>query len=90
MIQVKNNKGETIVETLAAILIVALCFLMIQNSVVTSARINENTKDNNMPFNTRNIKETKACTITIKRSATSGDSTYQTTCKKAGDYWYYE
>lgn len=86
-----NNKGETIVETLAAILIVSVCFLMIQNSVVTAARINESSRENNSPFYISDTNEKTSCEITIDRggSATS-NSTYSGTCYKAGSYWYYE
>lgn len=84
-----NNKGETIVETLVAILIVSVCFVMIQNSVVTAAKINKQASDINTQF-TNNSETIKNCDIQIVRNNKS-TSVSGYTCKLSeGEYYYYE
>lgn len=82
-----NKKGETIVETLVAILIVAVCFLMLQNSIVTAARINNSTSNENKQINIDESTST-SCKLNIVRG--SQISSYDYNCYKSGDYYYYE
>lgn len=89
-----NKKGETIVETLAAILIVAVCFLMLQTSIVTAAKINKSSSEENVPYNKEGATNLDACFITITRSSNSDlkddiASCYKTTDENGG-YYYYE
>lgn len=44
---VKNRKGETIVETLVALMIIALVLMMLAGSIVSAAKVNKKTKDLN-------------------------------------------
>lgn len=45
-----NNHGESLIEVLVSLLIVCLCFLMLQGSIVTAAKINSQNKENIEPF----------------------------------------
>lgn len=82
-----NNKGETIVETLAAILIISVCFIMLQNSITTAAKINNKTSKENIPFV---LGEEESCDIEIIRNGISS-KVNEYSCKKSeGDYYYYE
>ena len=58
-----NKKGETLVETLIALLIVSVCFLMLINGIITAANINKKTKEMNVNFN---IKDAKSFPINVQ------------------------
>ncbi len=45
-----NNKGETIVETLVAILMISLSFIMLAGAIITASKINKTAYDNVKPF----------------------------------------
>lgn len=93
-----NKKGETIVETLAAILIVALCFVMLQNSIVTAAKINNSTENNQKSFVVSTKSRDTSDDDSIKASNPSkynnchielyiNDKNVDTNSNKV-DYWY--
>ena len=50
MKKILNNHGESLIEVLVSLLIVALCILMLQGSIVTAAKINNKTRTNIEPF----------------------------------------
>lgn len=50
MKKILNNHGESLIEVLVSLLIVALCILMLQGSIVTAAKINNKTKSHIEPF----------------------------------------
>ena len=50
MKKILNNHGESLIEVLVSLLIVALCILMLQGSIVTAAKINNKTKSHIKPF----------------------------------------
>lgn len=50
MKKILNNHGESLIEVLVSLLIVALCILMLQGSIVTAAKINNKTRTNIGPF----------------------------------------
>ena len=52
MKKILNNHGESLIEVLVSLLIVALCILMLQGSIVTAAKINNKTKSHIEPFKT--------------------------------------
>lgn len=83
-----NNKGESIIEVLVSLLIVALCILMLQGSIVTAAKINKETQDDITPFVIDGSSEVFD-SITITR----GTDTYSQSVngfKTFGGYYYYE
>lgn len=84
---VRNIKGETIVETLIAILIVAVCFIMLQTSIVTAAKINKSASEENTPYNRDIASEDNTCIITIGSNIVNNVKCYIT---KDGEYYYYE
>lgn len=87
-----NNKGETIVETLVAILIVAVCFIMLQNAVVSSARLNSKSNDENEPFLIEDVVEQTSdnCKIYVTRNSVQTNVTSMKCYKTNGGYYYYE
>ena len=51
MTKIKNNKGETIVETLVSMLIVSLSFIMLSGGIVAAAKVNKAARELNKEFN---------------------------------------
>ena len=86
----KNNKGETIVEALVSILLIALCFVALQTSIVSSGKINAKAKEMIKPFVLSSSDETiNDASITIKRN--SGSTKINIDVKKtANGYYYYQ
>ncbi len=83
-----NNKGESIIEVLVSLLIVALCILMLQGSIVTAAKINKKTQNDITPF-IIDGSSSAFNNVTITR----GTSTYSQSVngyKTDGGYYYYE
>lgn len=50
MKKILNNHGESLIEVLVFLLIVALCILMLQGSIVTAAKLNNKTRAHIEPF----------------------------------------
>ena len=48
--KIKSNSGETLAETLVAILIAALSIVMVTTSVIVAARINDKAKKEDVSF----------------------------------------
>lgn len=81
---IKNKKGETIVETLVAILIVAVCFVMLETSIVSAAKINKKASEENVPFIKRDSDINGSCSISVNGVKVA-------TCKVTEEgYYYYE
>lgn len=53
-------RGETLVESLCAILLVALVMLFLSTAIATAARINLQVRDTDITFRTDGATETKA------------------------------
>ena len=84
----KNNKGETIVEALVSILLIALCFVALQTSIVSSGKINAKAKEMIKPFVLSSSDETiNDASITIKRN--SGSTKISIDVKKTANGYYY-
>lgn len=88
----KNNKGETIAETLVAVLISAVCFVGLQTSIVASARINKQAENQIKSFN---ISDSRSAGTNSKVEITRGTETKQVTgisiyYSKDGNYYYYK
>lgn len=79
-----NNHGESLIEVLVSLLIVALCILMLQGSIVTAARINKRNQDHIEPF----IIE--GSTSTNDFVQIDGKNTRIEIFKTEGGYYYYE
>lgn len=82
-----NNKGESIIEVLVSLLIVALCILMLQGSIVTAAKINKKTQEDITPFVIGGSIEPGSVTTTRDgNTCTNNVNIYKTD----GGYYYYE
>lgn len=88
--KLNSNHGETIVETLISVLIVAVCMIMIANSVVTAGKINKVSEDEIVPFNVTNQQKVNGCSITITRGTSNTNVDGKTCYQTEGGYYYYE
>ena len=79
-----NNHGESLIETLVSLLIIALCILMLQGSIVTAAKVNKQTRTNIQRFVLNGSEDTGKF---IKcNDKTTDIKIYKT----SGGYFYYE
>ena len=88
MKKLKNKKGETLVEALISVLIVVICFLALQISIVTSGKINASAKEMVLKFQISDTdEEDKNASVTIKRGNVSEKTGIKV--KKTTDGYYY-
>lgn len=84
------NAGESIAETLVAVLIMALVFLMLTAAVMASARMNARLRNEDVTFETASnelIADDYPVVITVGgASGTVNAALYKT----ANGYYYYE
>lgn len=86
-----SGRGETLIETLCAMLIIMLVFLFLCNSIVAAARTNAAVRDKDTSFRYSDGQKTQDLTVTVKRAngaeaATFPASEYRT----ENGYIYYE
>lgn len=62
--KLKNNSGETLVETLFALLVVVLAMTMLAGSIVSAARINKSAEDLDTAFRITNDGKSGSVTVT--------------------------
>ena len=67
MKKLRSCKGETLVEVLISIIVLSLCFIILQTSIVTSNRMNKQSKDAIKVFNSA-IKTRITAQVVIKKS----------------------
>ena len=91
-----NKKGETIVETVAAMLVVAVAFLLLSGAVTAAARITDHIDDDETVLDLKNPVSTVSGTVGITFAGTTreADVTYNTVVVNSGEenestYYYY-
>lgn len=90
MNKIKNKSGETLVEVLAAILIITFTFMLLTNSMTSAAEVTKKAKSMNPGFHYSDSPIEKT-TVTIKFSDTDITETstdielYQS---ETGEYYY--
>ena len=80
MKKLKTQSGETLVETLAAILIISLIFLFLATAIVTGARINAKLRETDVSFQYEDSAETGDLMLDVRRS--NGGSVEQYTVRE--------
>lgn len=95
MKKILNNHGESLIEVLVSLLIVALCILMLQGSIVTAAKINNKTKSHIEPFlkNGTRVGDKLDITLTDNNGNIIGEISGKASVeifKSEGGYYYYE
>ena len=91
--KIKSRKGETLVETLVALLITVLAMTMLAVAIVSAAKVNKGADEINTGFSTfatksdgskvSTEKELTNFTIKIKNNSTSSESTVKNGTVKA-------
>lgn len=84
MKKIFNNHGESLIETLVSLLIIVLCILMLQGSIVTAAKVNKKTRTNIEPFA---LADSSSTGKNIKCNDKDTDIEIYVT---KGGYYYYE
>ena len=84
MKKIFNNRGETLIEVLVSLLIVALCILMFQGSIVTAAKINKKSNKHIEPFRITESEDTG------KNVMINGNDSGVKIYKTKEGYYYYE
>lgn len=84
MKKILNNHGESLIEVLVSLLIVALCILMLQGSIVTAAKANKKNNEHIESFVIAESEDTGRNVMIDGKD--SGVKIYKT----KGGYYYYE
>ena len=86
--KLKSNSGETLVETLFALLVVVLAMTMLAGSIVSAARVNKGAEDLNTAFRiTDNVQNVAGVQIQITGKAPINVNAYRT--NDENKYCYY-
>ena len=88
MKKLKQKTGESIAETLVAVLIMSLAFLMLTGAVVTAARINHRAKNEEVAFSSGGTSTETAVSIGLGLSPSG--SMNITLYETENGYYYYE
>ena len=68
MKKLNSCKGETLVEVLISIIVLSLCFIILQTSIVASNRMNKQSKDAVKVFKITDNTTQSSAQIVIKKS----------------------
>ncbi len=84
-----NHKGETIVESLISVLIIVICFVALQSSILASAKVNQKAKEINQPFQNNGTLDThiKVSIVRNGNKTVTDRNVYQ---EKDTGYYYYD
>lgn len=87
MKKLHSSRGETLIESLCAVLIVTLVMLFLSTAIATAARVNHKVRTTDVSFKTGGTaKPDKTVTVTVDGTAYTGKATtYDTT----NGYRYY-
>lgn len=87
MKKLNSCKGETLVEVLISIIVLSLCFIILQTSIVASNRMNKQSKDAVKVFKITGNTTQSPAQVVIKKS--DGNSITVTIVHKTEDGYYY-
>ena len=92
MNKLHSSRGETLIESLCAILLVALVMLFLSTAIATAARVNLQIRNTDITFHTEEGDDKQVTTVKVIEDGTekpeySGKATLYTT--KTANYRYY-
>lgn len=87
MNKLRNNRGETLVESLVSILIAVLAFGILATSVVTAEKINAKTRNTDVMFRYDEAKEIVDKKVELKSTDKTGSGTVL--LYESNGYYYY-
>lgn len=90
MNKLRDNRGETLIESLVSILIAVLAFGILATSVVTAEKINAKTRNTNVMFQYATTSPTSQ-TVTLTGEGASGKKTGsgKVSLYESNGYYYY-
>lgn len=87
MNKLRNNRGETLVESLVSILIAVLAFGILATSVVTAEKINAKTRNTDVMFQYDKAKEIVDKNVELNGTGKAGSGTVS--LYENNGYYYY-
>ena len=87
MNKLRNNRGETLVESLVSILIAVLAFGILATSVVTAEKINAKTRNTNVMFQYATTSKNSPTVTLTGKNGKSGSGTVS--LYENNGYYYY-
>ena len=89
MNKLRDNRGETLIESLVSVLIAVLAFAVLATSVVTAEKINAKTRNTNVMFRyDRATKQDKEIELKVAGKSGKSDSDNVTLYESNGYYYY--
>lgn len=89
MNKLRDNRGETLIESLVSVLIAVLAFAVLATSVVTAEKINAQTRNTNVMFRyDRATKQDKEIELKVAGKSGKSDSDNVTLYESNGYYYY--
>lgn len=89
MKKLRSCKGETLIEVLISIIVLSLCFIILQTSIVASNRMNKQSKDAVKVFKIDGSNNRTATQVVIKKKDGSTVSASVFVSKTEDGYYYY-
>ena len=89
MNKLRNNRGETLVESLVSILIAVLAFGILATSVVTAEKINAKTRNTNVMFQYDKAEEIDGKKVELKSTDKTKTGSGKVSLYESNGYYYY-
>ena len=89
MNKLRNNRGETLVESLVSILIAVLAFGILATSVVTAEKINAKTRNTNVMFRYEEATKIDGKKVELKSTDKTQTGSGKVSLYKSNGYYYY-
>lgn len=89
MNKLRDNRGETLVESLVSILIAVLAFGILATSVVTAEKINAKTRNTNVMFQYDKAEEIDGKKVELKSTDKTKTGSGKVSLYESNGYYYY-
>ena len=94
MQKLKEQSGETIIETLVSMLIAVICISMLATSMLAAARINEKvrrklTEELSFQYSKPAVEQTGVVQLTFTEASAEPEQVDSTLYKSKNDYYWY-
>ena len=68
--KLKNNRGETLIEVLASVLVISFTMTFLMVSIVTASKANKKAKELDAAFNTENPEKADSASVSVVHNLT--------------------
>lgn len=90
MKKIRLKNGETLVETLASLLIVCTCMIMLAGAIASAVRVNTSARNQNTAFAAANENRVDDMEIYLNEVPVTGITGYRIETDHGSGYYYYE